>query len=86
MDSSPNFWTPSVTDAIFHRLCARGTLHYESYTTYEKKLGFLSKRIGVTEDLLIAVNPLEYEAKHMWGWTAPLTKEERSKMHTDIKN
>lgn len=80
MESSNGFWTPSVTDAFFHRLCAAGTLHRQSHNTYEKKIGFLATRIGMTQEEFAALNPLDYEQKSMWGWTVPLTQEERSKM------
>jgi hypothetical protein len=86
MSSPPNFWTPSVTEIFFNRLCAAGTLHRQAYDTHEKRLRFLAGRIGLTSELFAAVNPLEYEAKHMWGWTAPLTPEERSMMKMDDKN
>jgi hypothetical protein len=80
MDSPPNFWTPVVTDAFFHRLCAAGTHHRNTYNTHEKKLHFLAGRIGLTSALFAEVNPLDYEQAYMWGWTVPLTPEERSKM------
>ena len=76
----PNFWTPSVTQSFFKRLCAQGTLHRQMHTTPEKMLHFLAERIGLTEDELRKVNPLDYEKRHMWSWTVPLTLEERSSM------
>ena len=50
------------------------------HTTPEKMLHFLAERIGLTEDELRKVNPLDYEKRHMWSWTVPLTLEERSSM------
>jgi hypothetical protein len=87
MDSPPNFWTPSVTDIFFQRLCAAGTLHRQTYDTHEKRLRFLAGRIGLTSALFAEVNPLDYEKSYMWGWTVPLTPEERSKMEAfRVKN
>lgn len=80
MDSPPNFWSPSVTDAFFYRLCAAGTLHRQTYTTYEKKLGFLAARVGLSVEQFVSMNPLEYEKHNMWGWPVPLGQEERRSM------
>ena len=77
MEHPKNFWSVSITDAFFHRLCAAGTFHRQAHNTYEKKLGFLAGRIGLTESQFLEINPLNYEKTSMWGWSVPLTPEER---------
>lgn len=77
MEHPKNFWSASITDAFFHRLCAAGTIHRQAHNTYEKKLTFLAARIGLTEAELLEINPLNYEKTSMRGWTVPLTPEER---------
>ena len=76
----PNLWTPVITDAFFNRLCAAGTLHRQVNNTHQKKVSFLASRIGLTETQFNEMNPLDYEASYMWGWTVVLTPEERSTM------
>jgi len=77
---SPNFWSPSITEAFVKRLCAEGTLHRQINNTLQKKLEFLATRTGITVSDLIKTNPLDYEAKHMWGWKVNLTSAERSEL------
>lgn len=77
---SPNFWSPSITEAFMKRLCAEGTFHRQTHNTHQKKLEFLATRIGIVASDLIKTNPLDYEAKHMWGWKVALTSEERSEL------
>ena len=75
-----NLWSSPVTEAFFNRLCAAGTLHRQVHNTPNKKFSFLATRIGLTDTQLKMVNPLEYEKRHMWGWTVPLTPEQRSEL------
>ena len=71
-------WSYSITDRFVKRLCAQGTIHRAKVQTYIDQLRFLANRIELTTEELNCLNPLEYEAKHMWGWTVPLTSDERN--------